>query len=158
MRLLILFILGFAGFFFIGELLKRASRFPYSIFGLILLIVGFLIGFLGQGILGPPINTLVSVFLLGGGAGLIIHHALSMRYIIAPEREKRFLLRHEDRVDRICEMIPGALVWIALTSPFWLSITLPFAVAYILPKHLTFNTLECFFRFHSISYVLSTSN
>src|SRR5258708_3295632 len=132
MRLLLLFILGFIGFFFIGELLKRASRFPYSIFGLILLILGFLIGFLGQGILGPPVNTLISVFLLGGGTGLIIHHALSMRYIIAPEREKRFFLRHESTVDRICEIIPGATIWIALTSPFWLAITLPFAVAYLL--------------------------
>src|SRR5579872_4676174 len=115
MRLLLLFILGFIGFFFIGELIKRVSKFPYSYLGLIIIILGFGIGFLGQGILFPPVNILVSIFLLGGGAGLVIHQAMSMRYIIAPEREKRFFLQHEDNIDRICEIIPGASIWIVLT-------------------------------------------
>ena len=43
------------------------------------------------------------------------------------------LKNKKDRIIyRLLEIFPGALTWIALTSPVWLSFTLPFAVAYLI--------------------------
>ncbi len=40
--------------------------------------------------------------------------------------------KNRTKIERILEIIPGALTWIALTSPIWLSLTLPYAVTYLI--------------------------
>lgn len=133
MRILLSFLIGFLSFFFIGEVLNRAfSKSPHSVIGLFIIIVGFVIGFFGRSFAPPPLNVLLSIFLIGAGSGLTAHHLLSRRYIISEQVEKKFIQRHETTFERFLEILPGALTWIALTSPLWLSLTLPFAVAYLI--------------------------
>jgi hypothetical protein len=133
MRIIALFILGFISTFFLGELISRATRrVNYTYVGVVLVILGFLVGFFVQKTFYPPLNIYLAWTLFGAGCGFIIHHALSMRYIISSKAEHRFIKRHITTFERICEIIPGAIMWITLTSPFWLSITLPYAVAYLL--------------------------
>src|SRR3989344_9406172 len=69
---------------------------------------------------------------MGAGIGLVIHHLLFSSYLISEKIEKDFLKRHETLVDRLLEMLPGVITWVALTSPLWLSFTLPFALAYLI--------------------------
>lgn len=133
MRILVLFLAGLVFFFFIGEALNRLFKNPlHSLYGILLIISGFIIGFLGQFFMPQPLNTLLGVFLLGSGVGLTLHHLLSRRYIISERAELNFVRKHETKIDRALEILPGAMTWIALTSPFWLSLTLPFAVAYFI--------------------------
>lgn len=133
MRILLSFLIGLFCFFFIGEGLSRLFSKPlHSLPGLILILVGFLVGFFSQGILYPPLNVLLSMFLIGAGVGLTAHHLFSRRYIISERVELDFVRKHETFFERVLEILPGALTWLALTSPFWLSLTLPFAVAYII--------------------------
>ncbi len=133
MRLILFLIIGLIGFFYLGEVLNRIFRkSPHSIVGLILILGGFLMGFWGQIFITQPLSSLISVFLLGSGTGLTLHHLLSRRYIVSERLEKSFIKKHESTLERILEIIPGALTWVALTSPFWLSFTLPFAVAYLI--------------------------
>lgn len=133
MRLILTFLIGLVSFFYIGELLRQSLKnSPHSILGLVLICIGFFIGFWGKIFISAPLDSLLSVFLLGAGCGLTAHHLLSKRYIISEKIETDFIRRHESRFERILEILPGSLTWIALTSPFWLSFTLPFAVAYLI--------------------------
>lgn len=133
MRLILAFILGLVPFFYTGELFSGVLKTPlHSIIGLSIIIIGFLVGFIGPNYLVPAQASLLSLFLLGAGLGLTAHHLLSKRYIISEKLESRFVQRHETFFERFLEILPGALTWIALTSPLWLSLTLPFAVAYLI--------------------------
>lgn len=133
MRLILSFLIGLVSFFYLGELFRRSFKNPlHSILGLMLIFAGFLIGFWGKLFISPPLDALLSVFLLGAGCGLTAHHLLSKRYLISEKIETDFIRRHESTFERILEILPGTLTWIALSSPFWLSFTLPFAVAYLI--------------------------
>ncbi len=133
MRIILSFLIGFLSFFFIGEVINRAfSKSANSIIGIFIIILGFAVGFFGKSYAIPPLNVLLGIFLVGAGSGLTIHHLLSKRYIISEQIEKKFIQRHETTFERFLEILPGALTWIALTSPLWLSLTLPFAVAYLI--------------------------
>ncbi|MBI2011426.1 glycosyltransferase family 2 protein [Candidatus Daviesbacteria bacterium] len=133
MRLLLSFFIGVIGFFYLGELYKRTfKKPPHPLPGLLLILSGFLVGFWGKGYFQKPLDIFIALFLLGAGVGLTAYRLLSSRYIISEKAEKGFIHRHETTLERFLEIIPGALTWIALTSPFWLSFTLPFALAYLL--------------------------
>ncbi|KKQ67010.1 MAG: hypothetical protein US86_C0002G0127 [Candidatus Daviesbacteria bacterium GW2011_GWA2_38_24] len=133
MRILLVFLIGLLGFFYLGEILNRFSKKTFhSYLGILFLTAGVVVGAAGHLFLSSPISILSSSFLLGAGFGLIFHHLLSKRYIISEKIEQRFVQRHQTFFERLIEIMPGALTWIALTSPFWLSLTLPFAVAYII--------------------------
>lgn len=81
---------------------------------------------------GNPDTVLIGSFLLGSGFGLTVHHLFFESFIVSEKLEKGFVRRHENRIERFLEMLPGILTWIALTSPIWLSFTLPFALAYLI--------------------------
>ncbi len=133
MRIILTFFLSFSAFFFLGELIRRVFKTPsYGVPGLLLMLGGFLAGFLGQALFYPPLNIYLAALLLGAGAGLTIHHLLTMRYIIHGELEWKLARRYQTKLERFLEILPGATTWIALTSPLWLSFTLPFAVAYLI--------------------------
>lgn len=133
MRIILAFFIGFLSFFYISEIIKRIfGEIRYSFFGLIFVITGFLVGFFGASFFPSGLNVLISLFLIGSGLGIIVHHLLSRRFIFFEGREKELVLKHETKIERILEIIPGALTWIALTSPIWLSFTLPYAVAYLI--------------------------
>lgn len=133
MRILLVFFVGFLFFFYLAAILERLiKRIRYSVIGMIFVLLGFIIGFFGQSIQVPGINVLIANFCIGSGLGLISQHLLSQRYILFERLEKEFVLRHENIFERLLEILPGALTWIALTSPIWLSFTLPFAVAYLI--------------------------
>ncbi|MFA5932681.1 MAG: glycosyltransferase family 2 protein [Microgenomates group bacterium] len=139
MRILLSFLISFIFFFYIGELIvvinrkipliKKITPISHSVFGIILITFGIIIGIM-SGI--DPLKTLIAWISIGSGLGLIAHHILSKRYFLFPEAEARFAKKHEKGIDRLFEIFPGALTWLALTSPIWLSFTLPFAVAYII--------------------------
>ena len=133
MRIILVFFIGFLSFFYLAQFLHHLIKgFRYSIFGMILAFLGLLTGFFGKIILGDGINVLVAFFLIGSGLGLIIHHLLSQRFILFERTEREFVLKHENIFERLLEILPGLLTWIALTSPIWLSFTLPYAVAYLI--------------------------
>lgn len=139
MRLIITFFLGFAAFFYISETIQRFSKYfsplayiKYSFFGIGFIFLGIFFGFFGKLILASGLNVLIANFLIGSGLGIIMHHLLSRRYIISEKWEKDLVLKHETKIERLLEIFPGAVTWIALTSPVWLSFTLPFAVAYLI--------------------------
>ena len=133
MRILLTFFIGFLSFFYISEILRRLIQgIRYSFIGVALALLGLIIGFFGSYLLGGGINVLAAFFLVGAGIGTITHHLLSQRFILFEKLEKEFVLKHEDRFQRILEILPGFLTWLALTSPIWLSFTLPYAVAYLI--------------------------
>ena len=142
MRLLLSFIIGFVLFFYIVEAFVRLSKrlkalsfltlVNHTIVGLGFILVGVLISVLGNDLLGESIATLTSLFLVGSGLGLSIHHLLYKKYLLFEKLERDFVLKHETVFERFLEILPGALTWLALTSPIWLSFTLPFAVAYLI--------------------------
>ncbi len=133
MRLIASFLIGLLSFFYLGELINRIFKRPlHSIFGLSLILIGFLMGFFGHLIVSTPLDVFIATFLLGAGCGLVGHHLLSQQYIIHERAEKQFLKKHENLITRIIEILPGAMTWLALTSPFWLSFTLPLTVAYLI--------------------------
>ena len=133
MRILLAFLIGLMSFFFLSAAIHKVfGKTPHSIFGLSLIIIGFLMGFFGKYYMPQPLDILLGMFLLGAGIGSTAHHLLSKRYIISEDVERNFVKNHEDGFERALEILPGALTWIALTSPFWLSLTLPFAVAYLI--------------------------
>ena len=133
MRILLAFLIGLMSFFFLSAAIHKVfGKTPHSIFGLSLIVIGFLMGFFGKYYMPQPLDILLGMFLLGAGIGSTAHHLLSKRYIISEDVERNFVKNHEDGFERALEILPGALTWIALTSPFWLSLTLPFAVAYLI--------------------------
>lgn len=133
MRYILVFLIGFISFFYLSDLLLRAFKKPLpSVVGFIFLIAAILAKTAGHDILYSPLDTLVMIFLIGSGFGFLIHHLFSQGYVISRAFEKNFYLRHESRIERFLEILPGALTWLAITSPIWLSFALPFAVAYLL--------------------------
>ncbi len=133
MRILLFFFIGFLSFFYISEVAQRLIKeIRYSLIGFIFITLGFLVGFLGGGILGGGLNVLTAYFLIGSGLGITSHHLLSRKFILFKDMEREFVLKHEDGFERFLEILPGALTWLALTSPIWLSFTLPYAVAYLI--------------------------
>ncbi|MBI2017581.1 glycosyltransferase family 2 protein [Candidatus Daviesbacteria bacterium] len=133
MRIILAFFIGFLSFFYISEIIKRIlGNVRYSIFGIIFIILGFAIGIFGASFFPGGVNVLSSFFLIGAGLGIITHHLLSKRFILFEIVEKEFVLKHETKVERFLEILPGSLTWLALTSPIWLSFTLPYAVAYLI--------------------------
>ncbi|MBI4038805.1 glycosyltransferase family 2 protein [Candidatus Daviesbacteria bacterium] len=133
MRILLFLFIGFLSFFYLSEILHRLfKKVRYSFLGIILAILGLLIGFWGQSILRGGVNILLSFFLIGAGLGLILHHLLSQHFILSKRMEREFVAKHAGFFERFLEILPGALTWIALTSPIWLSFTLPYAVAYLI--------------------------
>lgn len=133
MRILITLVVGFLFFFYFAEIFRRLIKgVRYSVIGIIFITLGFLIGFFGQPLLGGGNNVLISLFMIGSGLGLIFHHLLSERFIFFEKVETEFVLKHENAFERMLEILPGSLTWIALTSPIWLSLTLPYAVAYLI--------------------------
>jgi hypothetical protein len=133
MRYLIIFIIGILGGFYLSALLQWVfKRKIHSLWGVLALILGVLSSFFGNIVIGDPLHFLVSSLFIGTGIGMLVHHLLSQSYIFSERLEKEFVSKHDDKVERFLEILPGALTWITLTSPIWLSFTLPFAVAYLI--------------------------
>ena len=132
MRFILIFIISLLASFYLSALIKQTTKIKiHSIFGFIIIIAGLIIGFFG-GLVSTPLNILIAFFLGGAGIGVTLYHLLSESYVISERIEKDFISKHETAFERFLEILPGALTWIALTSPIWLSFTLPFAVAYLI--------------------------
>ncbi|MDO8618519.1 MAG: glycosyltransferase family 2 protein [Candidatus Daviesbacteria bacterium] len=141
MRILLIFGLSVIMAFYLTEFIRRFLRislhqkslhFPHSFIGFVLMVSGILVGLLGQPLVNPPNDTLLAIALIGSGFGVIIHHLFANSFIFSERLEQSFMKEHETLVERLLEILPGALTWLALTSPIWLSFTLPFAVAYLI--------------------------
>src|SRR3972149_887971 len=133
MRILLVFFIGFLSFFYLSEILRRTvTGIRYSCIGIIFAAAGLTLGFWGQPIIAGGMNVLASFFFIGAGAGIIIHHLLTQRFVFFEKTEQAFVLKHENAFERFLEILPGSLTWLALTSPIWLSFTLPYAVAYLI--------------------------
>lgn len=126
MRIILFLILGVVLAFYLSEVLSKLFHRPFrhSAIGFLVLAVGTILLFLSQ--------PLVGIFLIGSGIGMILHHLLRESFVFSEKIEQNFIRRHETVVERLLEILPGALTWIALTSPIWLSFTLPFALAYLI--------------------------
>src|SRR3989344_7215814 len=109
MRLVLAFFIGLVSFFYFGEILNRSfRRSSHGILGIVIIFAGFFVGFAGKGFIPSPIDSLLSLFLLGAGIGLSTHHFLSKRYLISERREKEFMKKHESTLERFLEILPGA--------------------------------------------------
>lgn len=139
MRILLSLFIGAVSFFYLSELIIQiTAKTPFfknvlplrrNLVGLILFITGIALGIFES---FDPMKVLVSAFMIGAGAGLIIHHFLSESYLFFKESEQGFARTHEQGINRFIEILPGAFTWITLTSPIWLSFIFPFAVAYLI--------------------------
>ncbi len=133
MRFILIFLIGLISCFYIGDLYFRITKKAYhNIPGLILTVIAIILYAIGRFFIPPPIDSLLATLLLGAGLGLLTHHLLSQQYFFNEKVEKNFVNKHPRLVERFLEILPGALTWIALTSPIWLSFTLPYAVAYLI--------------------------
>ncbi len=145
MRFLLVFILGLLSFFYLAALFKRLTgKKTHSIIGIFLIIGGFLFPIFGKAMIGSPLSALISFFAVGAGFGIVAYHLLSETYILSERLEKNFINKHESALERFLEILPGALTWLALTSPIWLSFALPFAVAYVII------IADCYWLFNSV--------
>lgn len=132
MRIIVALLFGFFIFFYAGGLIQQISKRALpTIIGVITLLVGLLLIIFGESLVAAPLNALLGVFLLGSGLGISFYHLLSEGYLFSRQREYTFVKRHDKGVERFLEIMPGAVVWIAITSPIWLSFIYPFAVAYL---------------------------
>lgn len=132
MLLLLTFLIGFIFCFLLSDIYSRIIKFPpHSYIGAFFAITALLIFAIGRTILFPPLDLYVGLIFLGSGSGMMIHHLLSKRFLFDKTSETRWANRHPNFINRVLEILPGALTWIGLTSPIWLSFVLPFAVAYL---------------------------
>lgn len=133
MRVILIFVFSLLAFFYLGALIQKiAPKFHHGILGFVILLLGMFIGFFGNYWIPSPWSTYLGTFFLGGGIGMSFHHLLSKRYFLSENFEHHFVKKHETKVDRFIEILPGALTWTFLTSPIWLSFAYPFAVAYLI--------------------------
>ncbi len=143
MRILLIFIFSLILSFYFSDLSSRVWRkiwprrgwpisYHHSLTGLILALIGIAALAFGHKTLGSPNNIFLGTALLGIGIGTALHHLLSENFIVSEKMEKNFVQKHETATERFLEILPGALTWLALTSPVWLSFTLPFALAYLI--------------------------
>lgn len=142
MRILLMFLLGvILAFYLIDLFIRITARFStektinkvhHSFVGFLLFIASFITYGFGSQTIGSANAVLLGTFLLGSGFGVIAHQLMFSGFIISERIEKDFVRRHDTKIERFFEILPGALTWIALTSPIWLSFTLPFAVAYLI--------------------------
>lgn len=129
MRFLLALIIGLVSCFYLAQFLHSKFRLHlHSFFGLALVITGFVLAVTQK----SPDGLILGTFFIGSGIGTILHHLLSQNYVFSEKLEKDFVQKHDTLVERFLEILPGALIWTALTSPIWLSLTLPFAVAYLI--------------------------
>lgn len=129
MRFLVVFLIGFVASFYLSQFtLSQFKLRLHNFIGLVVVILGIVVAIFNL----TANSSLTSTFLIAIGLGMIIHHFLSQNYFFSEKLEHGFVKKHEPLVERLLEILPGALVWIALTSPVWLSLTLPFAVAYLI--------------------------
>lgn len=143
MRILVILVLSFMTSFYLSEFTRRLWKisfnrqkslfpFPHSALGFFTVFVGILTLLLGEALLGSANQVLLATFFIGTGLGIIAHHILAASFILSKRAEYDFVRSHDSGVQRALEILPGALTWLALTSPIWLSFTLPFAVAYLI--------------------------
>jgi hypothetical protein len=138
MRILLAFIIGFLSFFYLTELFVRFGQkyrflqklsFRYSFIGFVVIVAGFILGVTAN---SDATKVLSGMFMMGSGLGMMMHHLLSRSFVFFEGWEHKIVKDHQNVFERLLEIFPGALTWIALTSPIWLSFTLPFAVAGII--------------------------
>ena len=142
MRFIAVFLVGGLLAFYVTEVLSQIFKkihpnplnfnIHHSILGPVLFLAGITSLLWGQIILGSPNNLLLAILLFGAGLGIIFHHLLVESFIFSEKAEKDFIAKHDKGIERLLEIFPGGLTWIALTSPIWLSFTLPYAVAYLI--------------------------
>src|SRR3989344_6479554 len=133
MRLIILTLIGLLSSFYLSALIRQLfNRTIASIFGVIIFTTGVFLPSFGHLIFPLPLDSLLASLFIGIGLGIISFHLLSQSYIFSKKLEHGFVNKHVSKFERFLEILPGALTWIALTSPIWLSFTLPFVVAYLI--------------------------
>ncbi len=141
MRILLVLIIGAVSAFFSTEVFlagwKKFSPIknwplPHSFIGLLIAFAGLIILLKGQPLFGEPDSQLLATLVFGVGLGVIGHHVLSDSFLFSEKAEKSFVAHHEFAVERLLEILPGALTWLTITSPIWLSFALPYAVAYLI--------------------------
>lgn len=142
MRIILAFVLGMVSAFYLTEFLVRLwkschfcpkiKHLHHSGLGLLLILTAVISYLSLSPILGASNNLLLSVFLFASGLGITIHHLLSESFLFSEKTERAFLKKHDSHLERILEILPGSLTWLALASPIWLSFIFPFAVAYII--------------------------
>ncbi len=131
MRILLAFVIGFLLLFYTTEVLSLILPASYSFLGFLFIAAGVL-AFIYGSLPFPGLNILAGYFFIGAGIGVILHHLLKKHYLFFEKVERDFVSRHETFFERVLEILPGSLSWLALTSPVWLSFTMPFAVAYLI--------------------------
>ncbi len=146
MRIILVFLIGLILSFYLSEVLARIWRasgkvqkliqkdwnIHHSKLGLLILVAGIGVSFFGQSYFGSPYYVFLSTFLIGSGIGMMAHHLMSESFIFSEQFEKKLAKKHETKIERFLEILPGALTWIALTTPIWMSFVFPFAVAYLI--------------------------
>src|SRR3989344_3265352 len=133
MRLVLLALIGLLSSFYLSALIRQLfNKSISSIFGVIIFTTGVFLPSFGHLIFPTPIDSLLAALFVGIGLGIIFFHLLSQSYIFSKKLEHGFVNKHISKFERFLEILPGALTWLALTSPIWLSFTLPFVVAYLI--------------------------
>ncbi len=125
MRYIAVLVISFGVSFYLAEVLSKVRwwKIHHSQIGLVLFFTGLSLYFFN------PILATISVAV---GLGLMMHHLMSEGFLLSDRIERSFLRRHEAKIERALEILPGALTWTALTTPIWLSFVFPLAVAYLI--------------------------
>ena len=138
MRLVLSLLAGLVGAFLTSHLLARL--FPQSISklpllsggGSLLVTIGILLAFIeSPWYTNPGQQALVSATVIGTGLGMVVYQLLYFGFLWAEQTERAFTKKHQHKILRFIEVIPGALTWLVITSPVWLALKLPFFVAYL---------------------------